>query len=63
MPFNPDATDIEWKVFALAIWIWVGTLYQIQPEAPTGGAFMPESVFIPIIEAHLSNNSNNSLCP
>ena len=32
-PFNPDEMDIERKLFALAIWIWVGTLHQIQPEA------------------------------
>ena len=33
-PFNPDemAINIKWKLFALATWIWVGTLHQIQPE-------------------------------
>ena len=33
-PFNPDKMDIERMLFALAIGIWVGTLHQIQPEAP-----------------------------
>ena len=32
MPFNLNEMDIERKLFALAIWIWVGTLHQIQPE-------------------------------
>ena len=31
-PFNPHEMDTERKLFALAIWIWVGTLHQIQPE-------------------------------
>ena len=31
--FSPYEMDIEWKLFALAIWIWVGTLHQLQPEA------------------------------
>ena len=34
MSSNSDAMDIEWKLFALANWIWVGTLHQIQSEAP-----------------------------
>ena len=34
-PFNPDEMDIERKLFALAIWIWVGTPHLMQPEAPS----------------------------
>ena len=34
--------DIEQKLFALAIQIWVGTLYQIQPKETIMGLFTPE---------------------
>ena len=33
-PFNPNTLDIEWKFLGLALRIAVGTLYQIQSEAP-----------------------------
>ena len=32
MTFNPDGMDIEQKLITTAIWILVGTLYQIQPN-------------------------------
>ena len=62
--FNPHEMDIEGKLFALAIWIWVGTLHQKHPEAPRWKyVFLCiKSAFILIIKAHLSNDSNNSLC-
>ena len=62
MPFNPDAMDIEWKLFALAIWM-VGTLYEIQPQAPKSKieVFLHfTSVCIVISKADLSRDS---LCP
>ena len=61
-PFNPDEMDIEQKLFALPIWIWVGTVHQIQPEAPRRKFLCLKSAFISTMKAHLSND-RNSLCP
>ena len=52
MPFNPDEMDIERKLFALAIGIWVGTLHQIQPEAPRR-----KCVFTPQISVYFNYES------
>ena len=63
--FIPDVIDIERKFFALAFWIWVWTLCQVQIEAPRSKyVFLRlKSAFISIIKAHFSSDSNNSLCP
>ena len=55
--------DIERKVFALTIWIWVGTLYQIQPEAPRSKHRCFLYLKWVIIKAHLSTDSNTASVP
>ena len=64
---NPDAMDIEQKLFTLAIWIWVWDTVSDttwNSKRNKHRVFLRlKSAFILIIKAHLSVDSNNTLCP